>query len=171
MSSGPLKWPVWIAWALPYEALTLSVQASLPHVLGKLQALAIGGIRYGERNSLDGYEYKVRSLPQGVRILGPFGNRRWVLVAHVTVLPNVSKESPVTLAIATRLEKRMWLQVAFGSLLFVGLCTWIFQDLENPIQTFGTALFVMAILGYGIGLLALSLETNILVQLLKQRLG
>lgn len=139
-------------------------------MLGNLQTLTMTGIRQGERGTLAGYEYKVRSQSKGIRILGPFGNRRWVLVTHVTLLPNLEDERYTRLAITSRLAQRMWVQLGVGAIAFTVLSVFVFRDIEDGLSIATRSFLQIGAIAYMVSLIALRLETNTLVKQLKQRL-
>lgn len=162
--------PPWLTWIVPYCTLTLSIKAPLHQVLGNLQTLTLTGMRQGERGTLSGYEYKVRSQSKGIRILGPYGNRRWALVTHVTFLPNLKDEHHTYLAITSRLAQPMWVQLGVGAIAFTVLSVFIFRDMENWLSIAARSFLQIGAIAYIVSLIALRLETNTLVEQLKQRL-
>ncbi|MBD1909266.1 MULTISPECIES: hypothetical protein [unclassified Leptolyngbya] len=162
--------PPWLTWIVPYCTFTLSIEAPLHRVLGNLQTLTMTGIRQGERGTLAGYEYKVRSQAKGIRILGPYGNRRWTLVTHVTILPNLEDERYTRLALTSRIARQIWIQLGIGVIAFVGLSIFIFRDTGNWAQIAATSFLQIGAIAYVLSLISLRLETNTLVKQLKQRL-
>ena len=156
-------------WLLPYQESPLHLRVSINTVFQKFEALSIKGINYGESSSLISYQYNFHLKGNLVKIIGPFGNRRWTLVTKVKIQPEVDMNGTV-LYLTMRLANRMFIQVCSGALIYGCGAVWVFRDTEDLVTVFFLAILQMSIIGYIVTLISFRIEAARLVNLLVQKL-
>lgn len=165
-----LRLPKWLDWLLPYQQLTLQIPLPFSAVCQIFQGLSQTGIVYGEPSSLTGYKYKVYFHENRLKIIGPFGNRRWTLLTDGQIHPDLNDQGTV-LALRMRLANRMFMQVGFGIFIYIGFVTWMFRAQENLPTLFFLVVLQISVIAYAATLIAFRIEARHLINLLKQKLG